>query len=143
MGTGSAEITVTSLPLKGKVRGPASVGTAGSISLKTTLVDPDFADDTPSYQWNVFDSNGDGVLYNGLPVSLGSSATATITGSKLTAGTYSVEVIITKGARSITATMPVTVVAGSPPAVTTEAPAEAQNPSDKVKIPAGINSASS
>jgi len=139
--TGSAQITVTSMALKGSVKGPASVGSTGSIVLKTRTEDPDQSSDTLSFQWNVFDSNGDGVLHSGSPINLGQSSAATIEGNKLTAGeTYTVQVTFTKGQRTLTASQSVTVIAGSPAQVVTEPPLDNVNPSGKVLIFSTIKS---
>lgn len=142
--TGSAQITVVSEALKGKVQGPASVGSTGSIVLKTRSEDPDNSADTLSFQWNVFDSAGDGVLHNGAPISLGTGASATLQGNKLEAGqTYTVQVTFTKGQRTLAVSQTVNVVAGSPAEVITEPPLGAINPSQKNVIRASIKSASS
>ena len=146
LSTESVTIKVLSQPLEARIQGPQTVGSLGNLTLDgSKSSDPDGSSDTPSYRWEVRNTDKSAVIAGGRTITIPSGAIANINvANSLPSGNdYEFTLTFRKGSRSAQATQIVTVVKGDPPKVVFRPLEDRVNPSNKIVLRALINSPSS
>ena len=144
--TETVTINVLTQPLEARIQGPQTVGSLGNLTLDASKSsDPDDSSDTPSYRWEVRNTDKSAVIVGGRTITIPSGVVANINvANSLPSGNdYEFTLTFRKGSRSAQATQIVTVVKGDPPKVVFRPLEDRVNPSDKIVLRALIKSPSS